>query len=427
MRDGGLVPPPVARWWKAPYDRDDCMKNRFLDRLIDRLGRVDPGSLQLQILHLAREKGLLETIFHSMQEGLVVLDARGRIEFANRAAERLLGFSMEEAHGMRIGRYLREVEWEAVLSLDAKEWSRLLTREIEVNYPEHRFLTFYVVPLSLAEARGAPQISGAVLILRDVTRERETAAQSLESERFRAVTLLAAGVAHEIGNPLNSLHIHLQLIERAIARPGGAPMEELMDLVRVARGEVERLDRIITEFLQAVRPVKPTLESANFAQLLREALDFLGPELSDRRILVEMEVPDDLPPVRVDRGQIRQLLFNVIKNAAEAMGGGGVLRVTAGSTDRFVRCSIRDTGHGMSAEQLSRIFEPYYTTKPNGSGLGMMIVQRIIRDHGGELEIHSEPGGGTAVTVYLPREDRLIRLLRAPDTTSERDKAELSS
>ncbi|MCX7818816.1 MAG: ATP-binding protein, partial [Kiritimatiellae bacterium] len=384
------------------------MKNKFLDRLIDRLGRVDPGSLQLQILHLAREKGLLETIFHSMQEGLVVLDARGRIEFANRAAERLLGFSMEEAHGTRIGRYLREVDWEQVLSLDAAEWSRLLSREIEVNYPEHRFLAFYVVPLRRDSADGAPPSSGAVLILRDVTRERENAAQSLESERLRAVTLLAAGVAHEIGNPLNSLHIHLQLIERAIARPGGATAQELAELVRVARTEVERLDRIITEFLQAVRPVKPQLESADFGELLRDALAFLGPELSDRRILVETEIPPDLPTARVDRGQIRQLLFNVIKNAAEAMSGGGVLRVTVGATDRFLRCTIRDTGHGMTAEQMSRIFDPYYTTKPGGTGLGMMIVQRIVRDHGGEIEIHSEPGGGTAVTVYLPREDRLI-------------------
>ncbi len=401
-------------WAGHPYHPGRRMKNKFLDRLIDRLGRVDPNSLQLPILHLAREKGLLETIFHSMQEGLVVLDARGRIEFANRAAERLLGFSIEEAHGARIGRYLRDVDWEQVLSLDAKEWSRLLSREIEVNYPEHRFLAFYMVPLSRPDGGEAPQSSGAVLILRDITRERESAAQSIESERLRAVTLLAAGVAHEIGNPLNSLHIHLQLIERAISRPEGARAAELAELVRVARTEVERLDRIITEFLQAVRPVKPKLESADFAQLLREALEFLGPELSDRRILVETEIPDDVPTVRVDRGQIRQMLFNVIKNAAEAMSGGGVLRVTVGSTDRFVRCSIRDTGPGMSAEQLSRMFEPYYTTKPGGSGLGMMIVQRIVRDHAGEIEIHSEPGGGTAVTVYLPREDRLIRMLPAP-------------
>lgn len=387
------------------------MKNGFLDKLIDRLGKIDPGSLQSHFLRLAREKGLLETIFHSMQEGFVLLDQRGRIEFANRSAERLLGFSLPEAEGDRIGRYLRDVEWEKVLSLDAREWSRVLNREIEVNYPDHRFLAFYVMPLQRNAGLGTP--AGAVLILRDVTRERQNEAESIESERLRAVTLLAAGVAHEIGNPLNSLHIHLQLIRR---QAGALPPEhraEMEELAGIAMREVERLDGIITEFLQAVRPVKPRLESTQFAEVLSKALEFLRPELSDRRVLVESEIPSDLPTVRVDRGQIRQLLFNLIKNAAEAMSNGGVLRVTAAATDRMVRVSLRDTGTGMTAEQIGRVFEPYYTTKPGGSGLGMMIVQRIVRDHGGELEIHSEPGRGTCVTVCLPREDRLVRLLKA--------------
>lgn len=387
------------------------MKDGFLDKLIDRLDRLDTGSLQMQFLRLAKEKGLIETIFHSMQEGLVLLDSRGRIDFANRAAEQLLGFSMPAAEGTRIGRYLRDVEWESILSLDAREWSRLLSREIEVNYPEHRFLAFYVMPLQGADkARAA---AGAVLILRDVTRDRQNEAQSIESERLRAITLLAAGVAHEIGNPLNSLNIHLQLLKREIQGLPESRRQDLGDLLDVSAREVERLDGIITEFLQAVRPVKPKLESVEFPRLLREALDFQKHEMSDRRVLVETDIAPDLPTVRVDRGQIRQVLFNLVKNAAEAMAGGGVLRIAVGATDRFVRFSVRDTGTGITPEQMSRIFEPYYTTKAGGSGLGMMIVQRIVRDHGGEIEIHSEPQRGTTVTVFLPREDCLIRMLPA--------------
>ena len=387
------------------------MKGGFLDKLIERLDRLDAGSLQMQFLRLAKEKGLIETIFHSMQEGLVLLDARGRIEFANRAAERLLGFSMPAAEGSRIGRYLRDVEWESILSLDAREWSRLLSREIEVSYPEHRFLAFYVMPLQGAD--GAKAAAGAVLILRDVTRDRQNEVQSLESERLRAITLLAAGVAHEIGNPLNSLNIHLQLLKREVQRMPESRRKDLGELLDVSAREVKRLDGIITEFLQAVRPVKPKLESVEFPTLLREALDFQKHEMADRRVLVETEIAPDLPTVRVDRGQIRQVLFNLVKNAAEAMPGGGVLRIAVGATDRFVRFSVRDTGVGITPEQMSRIFEPYYTTKSGGSGLGMMIVQRIVRDHGGEIEIHSEPNRGTSVTVFLPREDCLIRMLPA--------------
>ncbi len=385
------------------------MKHGFLDRLIDRLGKIDPGSLQSHFLRLAREKGLLETIFHSMQEGLVISDRNGRIEFANRSAERLLGFTMPEARGHHVGRYLRDIGWDALLATDAGECPGATNREVEVSYPEHRFLSFYVMPLRPDGGGEAP--SGAVLILRDVTRERQNEVQSIESERLRAVTLLAAGVAHEIGNPLNSLHIHLQLIRRSVNALSESQREGLSESVEIALREVERLDRIISEFLQAVRPVKPSLESAELGPLVSETLEFLRPELADRRVLVELEIPADLPTVRLDRGQIRQMLFNLIKNAMEAMTSGGVLRITAGATDRLVRLAIRDTGVGMTAEQLGRVFEPYYTTKREGSGLGMMIVQRIVRDHGGEIEIHSEPGGGTCVTIYLPREDRLVRLL----------------
>lgn len=398
------------------------MKNGFFDKLIGRLDKIDKDSLQTQFLRLAREKGLLDAIFHSMQEGLVMLDSRGRIEFANRTAERLLGFSMPAAEGTRIGRYLREVDWERVLSLDAREWSRLLSREIEVSYPEHRYLAFYVMPVHGGDDDDSA--AGAVLILRDITRDRQNEAKSIESERLRAITLLAAGVAHEIGNPLNSLNIHLQLLKREVlklARPRRAEFGELLD---VSIGEVERLDKIITEFLQAVRPVKPVLESTDLAGLIRETVGFQKRELADRRVLVEMEAADNLPNVCVDRGQIRQVFFNLIKNASEAMSGGGVIRIDLTATDRFVRASVRDTGSGISHEHMSRVFEPYFSTKTGGNGLGMMIVHRIVRDHGGEIEIHSEPDHGTCVAIFLPREDCLIRMLKAPadaDGTAPQD------
>ena len=390
------------------------MKSGFLDKLIDRLDRLDSDSLQAQFLRLAREKGLLETIFHAIQEGLVVLDGHGRIVYANRAAGTLLGFALPAAIGTRMSRYLRDIEWDRVLHLDESEWARLLSREIEVNYPEHRFLGFYVVPLRLNQ----PAEAGAVVILRDLTRERANEAQSIESERLRAMTLLAAGVAHEIGNPLNSLTIHLQLLAREAAKLPPAYRETLTHLLDVSGREVARLDGIITQFLSAVRPVKPQLESASLADLLQETLEFMRHEIADRKVLVEWEGEKRLPSVRVDRGQLRQAFFNLLKNAVEAMPEGGVLRIETSSTDRFVAVALRDTGIGIDPEKMSQIFDPYFTTKTHGSGLGMMIVQRIIRDHGGEIEVHSEPARGTTVTLFLPREDRLVRLLKAPRRTA---------
>jgi len=382
------------------------MKTGFLDKLIDRLNRLDPGHLQAHFLDLAQERGFLETVFHALQEGVIVLDGQGRIRFANRAAERLLGISVESSSGLPIQRFLRDIDWGGMLNLEAEEWSKVMAREVEVRYPSHRFLALYGVPLT-----GGAEDRGAVLIVRDVTRERKKEAYSLESERLRAVTLLAAGVAHEIGNPLNSLTIHLQLMRREMAALPEAGRKSMDDLLQVATQEVERLDGIIHQFLRAVRPVAPNLESAAPRKILEETVDFLRHEIADRNVLVEVESNDPLPAIRVDRAQIRQAFFNIIKNAMEAMSGGGVLRISLSSDDRRVAVAFQDSGSGIQPETISRIFDPYYTTKADGSGLGMMIVQRVIRDHGGEIDIRSEPGRGTCLTLFLPREDRLVRLL----------------
>jgi two-component system, sporulation sensor kinase E len=390
------------------------MKTAFLDKLIHRLDRIDPGSLQTHFLHLANEKGLLETIFNAVREGLIVLDHVGKITYANRAAGQLLGFSSDAVMGYSIQRYLREIEWDRVLKLDEKEWSRLVSREIEITYPEHRFLDFYVVPL----VPETPDASGAVVILRDVTRDREHEAQTIESERLNALTLLAAGVAHEIGNPLNSLNIHLQLLEREMENLPATKRENLEELVDISKKEVVRLDQIITQFLRAIRPTRPNLERGSVDNVLRETLAFLKHEIKDRDVLVEVERPDDLPAVQMDANQIKQAFFNIIRNAIQAMPNGGLLKISLSGTDRYVSISFQDSGPGIAPEDLSRIFEPHHTTKTNGSGLGLMIVQRIVRDHGGQIEVHSKPRVGATFTIFLPRDEYRIRLLKAHRSSS---------
>jgi PAS domain S-box-containing protein len=384
------------------------MKAGFLDKLISRIDKLDPGSVQTHFLRLAKEKGLLETIFQSIQEGVVVLDGKGNITYANRAAGKLIGFNHENVTGKPMTRYFRDIDWSRVLDLDANEWSKLVSHEIEVRYPEHRFLSFYVVPLSAVESAER----GAVLILRDVTQNRQQEASLLESERLNAVRLLAAGVAHEIGNPLNALNIHLQLLNRALKKSERDDHESLLDLVDVARKEVTRLDLIITQFLRAIRPTRPTLAPASINVVIKETLTLLKQEFENRSIHVELECPPSSPPIRIDKDQIKQAFFNIVKNAVQAMSDGGILRISATPSDLFLAVSFRDNGSGISPENFGNIFEPYFTTKPGGSGLGLMIVQRIIQDHGGRIDIHSEPGLGTTFTVFLPLDERRVRLLK---------------
>ena len=380
--------------------------------MIDRMDRMDSDSVQTQFLHLAREKGLLETIFQAIQEGLVVVGSGARIHYANRAAEGLFGFKLEDAEGQPIARYIRDIDWEKVLHLDEEEWEKLIRREIEVTYPEHRFVQFYVVPLS--EVQEGEQ--GAVVMFRDVTHERESTEESIESERMRALTLLAAGVAHEIGNPLNAVTIHLQLMERELEDVENEGLcGSLLELVEVSKRELNRLDRIITQFLRAIRPSLPDRKPVEVGRMLDETLDLMKYEIANRRILVERTSAKSVPTVPADETQVKQAFFNLIKNALQAMECEGILKISVEVSSRFVSVCFEDNGPGISSEDLGAIYEPYRTTKEEGSGLGLMIVQRILRDHGGEIEISSTPDQGTAFTLHFPRDDVRMALLDAPE------------
>ena len=388
------------------------MASGFFDRLVARIDKLDPESLQAQMLRIAQERGFLETIFQTIQEGVVVIDNEGLLLYANRAAEKLTGLDYARSKGRSIMRLLRDWDWEHLLEVPASEsgWARMVTREIEVTYPEHRFISVYAVPLNEDELVE----KGVLVILRDVTRDRQQEASTLESERSNAVKLLAAGVAHEIGNPLNALNIHLQLLARELRDLPEDARGPLEDLVGVARTEVERLDTIIRQFLRALRPTQPVLRPEQPTEVLQETLALLKTEFENRRIAVSVDIPDALPTVQLDRSQIKQVFFNLIKNALEAMPDGGSLKITLSVGDVYVDIAFIDTGKGIAPEEMRRVFDPYHTTKAKGSGLGLMIVQRIIEEHGGEIELSSKPGEGTCFKIRLPRSERRVRLLATP-------------
>jgi two-component system, sporulation sensor kinase E len=386
------------------------VKSTFLDKLIGRIDRVDPQSLQSFVLKLSREKGFLETLFNTIQEGIIVAGRDGKISYLNAAAAEMLGLDPERAVGDPLARHLRDLDWKKIFAADKNEWSKVLARELEVFYPRQRFLSFYIVPL-VDEADDS--VNGMAVILRDVTEARQRAATALESEKLSALTLLAAGVAHELGNPLNSLNIHLQLMERELKSLPAAKASRLRKDLGVAREEIARLDRIINQFLRAIRPTKPDLQRAAVNDIVTESLALLEREIKDRDILVELELADGLPQCLVDRAQLQQAFYNLIKNALQAMRAGGILRIRTEAGPDHVAVAFMDTGHGIAPEHIGRVFEPYFTTKTTGTGLGLMIVQRIVREHGGTLDVESDTGRGTTVCLKLPLTEKRTRLLAA--------------
>ncbi len=403
------------------------MKAGFLEKLIERLGRIGPEEVQNYFLRLAQEKGFLETVFNAIQEGIIVTDSNGRITYLNDAACELFGLEAADAMGKQLNERIRGLDWESLTQSAGP-----VSHDMEVFYPQNRFINFYIVPLVMESRNSVSGIDdsgrpgstipataeqvGHVMILRDITKSRRTAQQTIESERLNALTLLAAGVAHEIGNPLNSLHIHLQLMERSVQKLHGEAKAELQQSIDIARSEVNRLDSIVTQFLRAIRPSRPQLHPQSLNTIIEEAVRFFTPEIQDRDIVVEQELRSDLPLLQLDRDQMKQAFYNVIKNSLEATKRHGTLHIRTDMDDTNVIVSFVDTGSGMSAGNLSRVFEPYFTTKPTGTGLGLLIVRRIVREHGGELSIESNEGEGLTLTIRLPYIEKRIRMLEAGES-----------
>jgi two-component system, sporulation sensor kinase E len=388
-------------------------KNSSLDRVLGRLDTLDSVNLANLVQRLARERAVFEEIFNTLQEGILVVRDDGAIDYANAAAHRLIAIGSSELAGETLWRLVPGLRSSLGAALEEQGGSGtapIVAREFELSYPERRTLRLYMVPFRAASASQARRFA---VIISDITQEKQSTEERIENERTSSILLLAAGVAHELGNPLNSLTIHLQLIDRKLKKQKSTKdTESVAASVQVCRDEVARLDGIITNFLEAIRPRPPDLAETDLTELLAEVLRFQQRELADRGVTVEAET-SQLPLVLADRNQVKQVFFNLTKNAMEAMRPGGTLKIKSRADDDFVYLLFADSGSGIKQEDLVRLFQPYHTTKAGGHGLGLMIAQRIMRDHGGQIGLESKEAVGTVVTLQFPRKDRRVRMLHS--------------
>ena len=378
--------------------------HQFIDKVVDRIDKLDAEDRRRQFRALADEIGFLESIFNTLSEGILVVDAKGLLLYSNAAADRLAATALSNARGKSLRDLLPTWEWDRLLhpSAEGDGWSRKASCEIELAYPEHRIL----------ELGALPNEDAVVVILRDVTRLHARAADARESERTDAVKDLAAGLAHEIGNPLNALSLNLQLMAREFRREADpARRARLLADVETAQNEIKRIADINRGFLNAMRPIRPNLVPGSLADPLKDTLATMKTQIEDRRIRVLLDLPPALPPAFFDRAQMEQVFFNLVKNALEAMKDGGELAIALDSDDDAVTVSFRDSGSGMAPDAVAALFEPYRTTKRAGTGLGLMLSRRIVRAHGGEIDVESKEGAGTKFTVRIPRLEKRVRRL----------------
>ena len=389
-------------------------KPNSLDRILDRIEDMDEANLSILVQRLARERRLLETILDTIREGVLIIDGEGIIEHGNEAASRMIGFDRKDQGQNPLWKLIPDLARTLELSIDG-EYSEIsvVSREVQLTYPEDRYLRVYLIPFS-DEDIDTHEGKRYAVVLSDITEEKITVREMIEDEKTSSILMLAAGVAHELGNPLNSLTIHLQLINRELKKKASEfDLKTADSSLSVCTREVSRLDGIIRNFLGAVRPSQPNFQDVDLISVMGDVLETIGQELKDQGVSVDIGIDRKPPLVVADPNQIEQVYFNLLRNASEAMEGGGTIRVRSRSDDEFVYLQIGDSGSGIEGQNLSKVFEPYYTTKKGGHGLGMMIVHRIMSEHGGLVGIDSRMGTGTVVTLQLPRRHRRIRRLKS--------------
>jgi two-component system, sporulation sensor kinase E len=377
--------------------------SKFLEKAIGKIDKLGHDKI-IELIQDAHQENLLyEAVLGSLSQGIAVLDRENRLLFLNTAADRIGLFFGGEKIGRRletlihdedIARYLK-----STLAKDVTVHDKVFPLDFSGKV---LILRLSILPLVKQLDRKDRKIIGTIVSFEDITEEKSQEARLRRAETLASLTTLTAGVAHEIKNPLGSIGIHLQLMERSLKDAALPEDGKAWKFLNVIGEEVERLNRIVVDFLFAVRPMDTQLELGSLTHVLEDLCEFMQYELEENHISMSLIPPKEDLPVNLDYRFLKQAFLNVIKNAMAAMPEGGSLTLEVLYQGNQMGVRISDTGVGIPEEKLDKIFEPYFTTKDFGSGLGLTLVYKIIKEHGGDIQVSSKEGKGTTFTFFFP-------------------------
>ena len=380
---------------------------KFITKAIEKIDKLDINQIHTLLNHIAEENERYESVLQSMPNGVVVCESNHKVILVNKAAERLLQINGNDS--------LERLVWDAVRDPDVASFVRTcLTNEESVKDKEFTFQrgsANQVVGLSITPLVKNGSITGNLIWFADITDRRQNEARLRRAESLASLTTLAAGVAHEIKNPLGSISIHIQLIQKGLKNIDSEMQETLNDHLEIINEEISRLNSIIVDFLFAVRPMDIKLECRDINEVISDVVELVEVELDGADIGCENSLAEELPCVSIDDKYIKQALLNLVKNSIAAMPDGGILTIRSFRRGEHIMVEVEDTGVGISTDNMEKIFEPYFTTKDFGSGLGLTMVYKIVKEHMGDISVRSREREGTVFSIALPIPQKELHLI----------------
>lgn len=384
---------------------------RYAKRLAQKVAKLSNEQVESLLDMVLEENETLDAVMESLNTGLLICDKAGNLLLTNKTAERLLPFnatrvSLAEQRGQTtpVWNIIADSDISAFLRSVYEKPKNQTSEEFTLETAGGSVRIIVVTALPLVQKK---RVTGTLIQIEDVTDARNQQTLLRRMESLASLTNLAASVAHEIKNPLGAISIHIQLIQKALKRAregdGMLPDEKFVEkYLDVVNEEIDRLNRIIVDFLFAVRPIQAKLEPVNPNEIINSLMDFMKPEFEKADVELKLELLDKPPNLMLDVALFKQVIMNLAQNAVAAMKTGGILGINTQIKNEHFIITVADTGEGMDEQTCSRIFEPYFTTKANGTGLGLTMVYKIIKESAGEIDVRSFPGEGTIFTISLP-------------------------
>lgn len=368
----------------------------FISKALKRIPVMDEEQLRRILPRIIEEFLLLDSMMDSLNTGVILVNAENAVIKTNRAASRILGKNITEGQRIDACSGYNEI-CGFITEVIATQTGETQHEFVLQNDNMRRYVQVTVLPL-VEDKR----VSGTIIIADDITIKKHEEIQKRRLDNLTSLTNVAATVAHEIKNPLAAISIHIQLLRKKINSLNVSVDEQSIKHIDVVEEEIERLNKIIVDFLFAVRPLKFHFDPVNINTLITDLYTTFDPELSRAHISFFLTLEHDIPAIHGDERFLRQSLINIITNAVASMPDGGILNIRTKAEDGAIFIRISDTGVGIPYENLQKVFEPYFTTKSNGTGLGLPMAYKVIKEHGGDIYVRSEPEKGTEFTLLLP-------------------------